>query len=53
MASVKKMNPNEVQVKFRELVNYVAQGFYTDEYVAVLDIIVSVEYCKYVSVSPV
>ena len=47
MASVKKMNPNEVQVKFRELVNYVAQGFYTDEYVAVLDIIVSVEYITF------
>ena len=47
MASAKKMNPNEVQVKFRELVNYVAQGFYTDEFVVVLDIIVSVEYITF------
>ena len=47
MSSTNKMHPNMVQLKFRQLVNYVAQGFYTDDYVTVLDVIASVDYITF------
>ena len=47
MSATNKMHPNLVQLKFRQLVNYVAQGFYTDDYVTVLDVIASVDYITF------
>ena len=51
-SSKRKMHPNLVQLNFRKLVNYVAQGFYTDDYVTVLDMIVSVEYITFNEADP-